>query len=168
MMVTFLGITVTRVTTAGSTPATDLIGSHRMEDYSFLMEPFILDRFDVVLRCVTGLGLTSGQVNLNLGDWIFNGNRIAIADNCGDISPPVFQQRSANNNNFPGVINLYPCGSPLSFNEEGVYSCMIRNSSGIVQTTRVGLYRNGRSESLDMYPITSLLTIFCLSTQLLQ
>jgi len=164
MMVTFLGITATRTTITNSTPATDLIASHRMEDYSFLMEPFILDRYGVVLRCVTGLGLTSSQLYLNLGDWIFNGATVATGDTCGS----VFQQRSANNNNFPGVINLYPCGSPLSFNEEGVYSCMIMNSLGIVQTTRVGLYRNGRSESLDMYPITSLLTIFHLSTQLLQ
>jgi len=92
---------------------------------------------------------------------------ISVGQPCGS----VFQVRSANYRNFPGVINLYPCGSvgrPLSPEEEGVYSCMIMNSSMMVQTTRVGLYLSGRSESLDMYLITSLLTIFHLSTQLLQ
>ena len=166
-MVTLLGITATRITVADSTPATDLISSNQLADYSFLTEPFTLDNFDVVLRCVSGLGPTGGQTNVNLGDWIFDGAAVLGADTCSNVNP-VFQQRSANNNRFPGVINLYPCGEPLSPVEEGVYSCMMMNSSMMVQTTRVGLYLSGRSESLDMYPITSLLTIFHLSTQLLQ
>ena len=78
-----------------------------------------------------------------------------------------FEVRSANKRKFPGIINLYPCG-PLLPDEEGVYSCVMMNSSMMVQTTRVGLYLSGRSESVDMYPITSLLTIFHLCTQLLQ
>ena len=161
-----LGIKATRITSADSTPATDLISTNQLPDYSYLTEPFTLDMFDVVLHCVTGLGPTGGQTNVNLGDWIFDGAAVLGADTCSNVNP-VFQQRSANNNRFPGVINLYPCGSLLP-DEEGVYSCMMMNSSMMVQTTRVGLYLSGRSESLDMYPITSLLTIFHLSTQLLQ
>ena len=158
-----LGITTTRITIAGSTPATDLISSNQLPDYSFLTEPFTLDMFNVLLRCVSGLGPTGGYNNAVLGDWYFGGNQIPVTQPCGS----VFQARSGNPNNFPGVLNLYPCGSS-SPDEEGVYSCMMMNSSMMVQTTRVGLYLNGRSESLDMYPITSLLTIFHLSTQLLQ
>ena len=158
-----LGITATRITIADSTPADDLISSSQLPDYSFLMEPFILDRFDVLLRCATGLGPTGGQAITALGRWHFDGNQILVTHPCDS----VFQVRSANSRNFPGVVNLYPCGS-LSPDEEGVYSCMMMNSSMMVQTTRVGLYLNGRSESIDMYPITSLLTIIHLSTQLLQ
>jgi len=158
----YAGITATRITTSGSTPVTDLISANQIDDYSFLTEPFTLDRFDVVLRCLTGLG-PSGTNNAALGGWYFNGAQIAVAQPCGS----VFQVRSGNPNNFPGLINLYPCGS-LSPDEEGVYSCMMMNSSMMVQTTRVGLYLNGRSKSVDMYPITSLLTIFHLCTQLLQ
>ena len=158
-----LGITATRVSTTDSTPATDLISSNQLPDYSFLTEPFTLNIFDVVLHCVTGLGPTGGNNNAVLGDWYFGGNQIPVTQPCGS----VFQVRSGNPNNFPGLINLYPCGS-LSPDEEGVYSCMMMNSSMMVQTTRVGLYLSGRSESLDMYPITSLLTIFNLSVQLLQ
>ena len=151
------------LTTADSTPATDLISNNQLPDYSFLTEPFTLDNFGVLLRCVSGLGPTFSQSNLDLGDWIYNGATVSVGDTCGS----VFQQRSANSRRFPGVFNLYPCGS-LSPDEEGVYSCMMMNSSMIVQTTRVGLYLSGRSESLDMYLITSLLTVFHLSTQLLQ
>ena len=125
------------------------------------MEPLTLDYFGVVFRCISGLG-PGTDANTVLGGWHFGGNKIHIAQQCGS----VFQVRSANSRNFPAVINLYPCGS-LSPDEEGVYSCMMMNSSMMVQTTRVGLYLSGRSESRDMYPITSLLTIFHLSTQLL-
>ena len=117
----------------------------------------------MLLRCASGMGQSPTQGSLDLGGWFFNGNQLASGDTCGT----VFQNRAANGRNFPRVINLYPCG-PLSADEEGVYSCMIMNSSMMVQTTRVGLYLSGRSKSLDMHPITSLLTIFHLSTQLLQ
>ena len=70
--------------------------------------------------------------------------------------------------NFVGVVSLWHCQPTLSPAAEGVYACVILNSSMMNQTRRVGVYFSGRSESLDMYPITSLLTIFHFSTQLLQ
>ena len=146
----YAGITATRIPTSGSTPATDLISANQIDDYSFLTEPFTLDNFDVMLRCLTGLGPSGGANNAALGGWYFGGAQIAVAQPCGS----VFQVRSGNPNNFPGLINLYPCG-PLSPDEEGVYSCRMMNSSMMVQTTRVGLYLSGRSELLDMYPIIS-------------
>ena len=78
-----------------------------------------------------------------------------------------FLVRGASGRRYPGVINLYLCGT-FTTTEEGVYSCIMMNSSMMEQTMRVGVYFSGRSESLDMYPITSLLPIFHLSTQLLQ
>ena len=80
---------------------------------------------------------------------------------------PIVEVRGANGRRYPGVINLYLCGT-FTATEEGVYSCIMMNSSMMEQTMRVGVYFSGRSESLNMYPITSLLTIFLLSTQLLQ
>ena len=159
------------MTTSGpahSSPATDVVSANQLADYSYITAPLQTDTLPtdtngVALRCATGLGPIGSQNNNDLGYWYFGGDIIPVAQPCGS----VFQVRQAGFRPYPGVINLYPCGS-LSPDEEGVYSCMMMNSSMMVQTTRVGLYLSGRSESLDMYPIISLLTIFHLSTQLLQ
>ena len=147
-----------------SSPSTDLITANQLTDYQFITEPLQTDTSGVALRCASGLGPPASDRSLSLGGWYFGVSKINWGIRC---SRPRFEVRSANRNHFPGVINLYPCG-PLSADEEGVYSCMMMNSSMMVQTTRVGLYRSGRSESVDVYPITSLLTIFHLCTQLLQ
>ena len=119
-----------------------------------------------ILRCATGLGPYGYDGNIVLGGWYFNGAQLFVPS--GEVCPgPVFEQRGASGRTYPGVINLYLCGT-LTTTEEGVYSCTMTNSSLMVQTMRVGVYFSGRSESLDTYPITSLLTIFHFSTQLLQ
>ena len=162
-----LGISVT-TTGPDLNPGTDVVVKNQLVDYSYLTEDnFTLDNAGVVLRCASGLGPGSSS-SLTLGGWYFDGNQIATTTRCSSSS--VFDQRAANGRLYPGIINLYPCdkGDPLSAYEEGVYSCMMMNSSMMVQTTRVGLYLSRRSESLDMYPIASLLTIFHLCTQLLQ
>ena len=159
------------MTTSGPThsnPSTDLVSANQLADYSYITAPmqtdtFLTDTNGVALRCATGQGPTGSQNNNDLGDWYFDGAIIPVAQPCGS----VFQVRQAGFRGNPGVINLYPCG-PLSHDKEGVYSCTMTNSSMMEQTTRVGLYLSGRSESLDMYLITSLLTIFHLYTQLLQ
>ena len=162
-----LGLSVT-TTGPDLTPGTDVVGDNQLADYSYLTEDnFTLDNVGVVLRCASGLGPGSSS-SLTLGGWYFDGNQIASNTRCSPSS--VFDQRAANGRLYPGIINLYPCDKDdqLSADEEGVYSCMMMNSSMMVQTTRVGLYLSGRSKSVDMYPITSLLTIFHLCTQLLQ
>ena len=151
-----------------TTYSTDLVNDNQLVDYSYISassddDTFETDTNGVALRCATGQGPTGGQTNNDLGDWYFGEAVIPVDQPCGS----EFQVRQSGFRPYPGVINLYPCG-PLSPDEEGVYSCMMINSSMMVQTTRVGLYLSGRSELLDMYPITSLLTIFHLSTQLLQ
>ena len=120
----------------------------------------------MILRCATGLGPSGRDSNLVLGGWYFNEAQEHIPVGYGCIGP-VFEVRSANVRRYPGVINLYLCGT-FTTTEEGVYSCIMMNSSMMNQTVRVGVYFSGRSESLDMYPITSFFTIFHLSTQLLQ
>ena len=157
-----LGISITRA----SDISTDLVSSYQTTDYSFVTQPFTLDNFNAILRCASGLGPSGSDINIQLGGWYFNGVQVPVPVRTG-CSGPVFEMRAANNKNYPGVINLYFCGT-FTATEEGVYSCIMMNSSMMNQTMRVGVYFSGRSESLNMYPITSLLTIFYLSTQLLQ
>ena len=142
-----------------SNPATDVVTANQLADYQFITAPLQTDQNGVALRCATGLGPPGISSNLALGGWYFSGMQIFVGSSCSGESNSVFQVRSANRRNFPGIINLYPCG-PLSVDEEGIYSCMIMNSSMMVQTARVGLYLRGRSELLNMYPITSLSIIF--------
>jgi len=122
-----------------------------------------------ILRCATGLGPSGSDSNIALGGWYFNGAQLFVPS--GGVAcfsgGEIFLVQGANSRRYPGVINLYQCGTFTS-TEEGVYSCIMMNSSMMNQTMRVGIYLNGRSESLDVYHITSLLTIFHLSTQLLQ
>jgi len=154
------------VTTSGpshSSPANDLVSANQLVDYTYITAPLQTDTNGVVLRCATGQGPIGTQDNNDLGDWYFGRAVIPATSPCSS----VFRVRQANRRNYPGVINLYPCG-PLSPDEEGIYSCMILNSSMMIQTTRVGLYLSGRSESLDIYPITSFVNHLHLSTQLLQ
>ena len=145
----------------------DAIIANQLTDYEFIRAPLQTDFNGVVLRCASGLGPTGSDNNLVLGGWYFGRTQIPVRIPLCNGMATEFEMRSANRRNFPGIINLYACG-PLSADEEGVYSCMMMNSSMMVQTTRVGLYLSGRSESVDVYPITSLLTIFHLCTQLLQ
>ena len=161
-LLTLLGVAV--VSNIGGSAENDLVAANQLDDYSvFTNNDFVPDPYEPFIRCASGLGPGS-DVNTILGGWHFNGAQIPVRISCGS---PVIEVRGANTRIYPGVINLYLCGT-FSPGEEGVYSCMMMNSSMMVQTTRVGLYLSGRSESLDMYPITSLLTIFHLSTQLLQ
>ena len=149
--------------TGASDISTDLVSSNQITDYSFVTQPFILDRFNVILRCATGLGPSDDNGNIALGGWYFNGIQIHRRVDTNLCNNVVFEVRGAGGRNYPGVINLYLCGT-FTTTEEGVYSCIMMNSSMMNQTMRVGVYLSGRSESLDMYPITSLLTIFHLST----
>ena len=158
-----LGIAIT----GASDISTDLVYSNQITDYSFVTQPFTLDPFMTFLRCATGLGPSGSDRNTVLGGWYFNGVQLFVPTGGSGCDGPVVEVRGANGRRYPGVINLYLCGT-FTATEEGVYSCIMLNSSMMEQTMRVGVYFNGRSESLDMYPITSLLTIFHLSTQLLQ
>ena len=161
MYIHVLEIAMARVASNGG-PSVDLVSSNQITDYSFIFQPFTLDPFNAILRCASGLGPTGRDLNTALGGWYFNGTQVDVPTGsvCAD---PVFEVRPAPVWRFPGVINLYLCGT-FTTTEEGVYSCIMMNSSMMNQTMRVGVYFSGRSESLDMYPITSLLTSFHLST----
>jgi len=141
-----VGVSVTTSGPNHSNPSTDLLSANQLADYAYITTPFETDRHGVLLRCATGVGPTSGYNNNVLGAWYFGRYQIPEAL-CS------FRQygfHTFTSVYYPGIINLYLCG-PLSPDEEGVYSCMMMNSSMMNQTTRVGLYLSGRSESLDMH-----------------
>ena len=159
-----VGIAIAMTGNMTGNPGEDLFAVNQLTDYSYITQPFTLDVHMAILRCASGLG-PDGDTNLVLGGWYFDGIEIPSGTTCDSSS--VFQIRTAGIRNYPGVINLYLCGT-FTTTEEGVYSCIMMNSSMMNQTIRVGVYFSGRSKSLDVYPITSLLTIFHLSIQLLQ
>ena len=162
-----LGVVVTRVVQDSGGPGEDLNSTNLITDYSVVRHPFTLDSNNAIFRCATGVGPSASNPNTVLGGWYLNGGRLLVPSGDSVCDFYDLEVRGAPVRRFPGVINLLLC-EEFTTTEEGVYSCIMMNSSMMNQTMRVGVYFSGRSESLDMYLITSLLTIFHLSTQLLQ
>ena len=133
--------------TAASDISTDLVSSNQITDYSFVIQPFTLDSFNAIFRCISGLGPSNDDGNIVLGGWYFNGIALPVLQDC---TGPVLEQRGASRINYPGIINLYLCGT-LTTTEEGVYTCVIMNSSMMNQNLSVGMYLSGRSKLLNMF-----------------
>ena len=123
----------------------DIVTGNLLTDYSFITGT---DN-GLVARCVSGLGPTGTDDNTDLGIWYFNGARLPYGL-CEDPVANVIQSRIATLMNFIGVINLWQCEPTLNITAEGVYTCIIMDSSMMNQTTRLGVYFSGRSESLDI------------------
>ena len=124
-----------------TTGLNDVVSGNMVDDYSAIS---VTDTSPGILfHCVTGLG-PSGNSNQELGQVSFNGTQISY----GLCDGPMVQPRGANIANFIGVINVELCSTTFTVNEEGVYTCTIRNSSMMDQTVRVGVYLPVRSESL--------------------
>ena len=120
-----------------------IVARNILSDYSYINIPE--DNNKLIARCLTGLGPAGNNNNSVLSGWYFNGSKIYYnaKDDCGD--PPI-QQRSRKND--AGVVNLRRCGT-FSTSEEGIYSCVMLNSSMVNQTMRLGVYFSIRSESND-------------------
>ena len=97
----------------------------------------------MLARCLTGLGPSNNDDNNALGGWYFNGTRIVN----GECTDSVIQPNGATIINFVGIINLFQCRTFTSI-AEGVYTCVMMNSSMLNQSVRLGLYLSGRSESV--------------------
>jgi len=141
----FSGIVVTRVEPTGG-PTVDLVSSNIMSDYSFVRQPFTLDASNATFRCASGLGPSGFDFNTEVGRWHFaNGSQLLVPPGdevCGFYH---LELRGAPTRRIPGVINVLLCDS-LTPDTEGVYSCIMMNSSMMNQTMRVGVYFSGRSE----------------------
>ena len=100
-----------------------------------------------IAHCVTGLGPNGTDDNAALGSCYFNGTRIPFVG-CGDSSSAIVQPRIARN--IVGVINIVECRE-ITTDVEGIYTCVIMNSSMIHESIRFGVYFDGRSELLDKH-----------------
>ena len=110
-------------------------------------------------RCVTGLG-PGGDDNGVLGGWYFNGHMIRNSGEQASCLSDVIQVRPGAKT--AGVSNIHQCKA-FSTSVEGIYTCTMMNSSMMNQSVRLGIYLNGRSESLDLY-ISSLIHLSSLYT----
>ncbi|XP_065905772.1 receptor-type tyrosine-protein phosphatase F-like isoform X3 [Dysidea avara] len=143
--------------TGASDISTDLVSSNQITDYSFITQPFKLDEHLAILRCASGLGPSGNERPVSLGGWYFGGIQLHIPT--GRIcNGPIFEVRGANARRYPGVINLYLCGT-FTTTEEGVYSCIMMNSSMMKQTMRVGVYFSGRTAPMIDPPSSSTVTV---------
>ena len=100
----------------------------------------------LLARCLTGLGPdgTSARANEVLGGWYFKGTKIPNGPQCPQAGAIIQPIPGAN---VAGLIALYQCRQ-FTTATEGVYTCTIRNSLMMDQSVRLGIYLNGRSESL--------------------
>jgi len=102
----------------------------------------------LLARCLSGLGPTGTDDNTALGIWYFNGAQLSYGQ-CETPIVDLIQSRAVDISDFIGGVNLWQCG-PFTTTEEGVYTCVIMNSSMINQVMRLGVYFRGRSESFDL------------------
>jgi len=128
----------------------NVVTGNLLTDYSDIRDPGMA----LVARCVSGLGPTSSDNNTALGLWYFNGAPLPYGL-CEVPSATPIQSRIAGVMNFVGVVNLWQCVPSLTPATEGVYTCVILDSTMMNQTTRLGIYFGGRSESLDCTCIPS-------------
>ena len=134
-----LGIATTAVLIGNS----HIVTGNLLVDYSFITGT----SNGLIARCVSGLGPTGTDDNTNLGIWHFNGTQLPYGL-CHSPIVHLIQSRIAGLRNFIGVINLWHCRVPFDITAEGIYTCVIMDSSMMNQTRRLGVYFSGRSESL--------------------
>ena len=139
-----------------------IVSANALIDYSYVNARVSVTSATQIARCVTGLGPSAPDDNSAVGGVYFNGNRIPNVA-CSDSSSPMIIQQPAGLNNL-GVININQCPT-FTTAIEGIYTCIMINSSMMNELITFGVYFTGRSELLY---ISHPLTISHLFTQLLQ
>ena len=140
-----VGIALTKVTVSDGSVDNAIVSANAITDYSYVNERS--DNNGQITRCVTGLGPSGTNDNTALGGIYFNGNR--IPNRCGGSSLPIvrLQPGPLNNAVGVGVINSDQCRA-FSTAAEGIYTCIMMNSSMMSESIRFGVYFTGRSKSL--------------------
>ena len=119
-----------------------VVSANAINDYSY-----VNNRSDTpgqLTRCATGLGPSGTDDNTAIGGIYFNGNRIPNVG-CGDSSSPIVRMLSGYLNSWVGVINTVQCRE-FSTAVEGIYTCIMMNSSMMSESIRFGVYFTGRSK----------------------
>ena len=121
-----------------------IVSANAVPDYSYVNDR---NENNVQLtRCVTGLGPSDHDDNSALGGVYFNGNRLPDVE-CGDSPSPIVQLQIAQLKNWVGVMQTVQCRT-FSTAVEGIYTCIMMNSSMMNESIRFGVYFTGRSKSL--------------------
>ena len=139
-----------------------IVSANAISDYSYVNDRS--DNNGQLTRCATGLGPSGNDPNSATGGLYFNGSRVPDVG-CSDSSSPIVRLQSAGLKNVVGVINMFQC-TAFSTAAEGIYTCIMMNSSMMSESIRFGMYFTRKSKSL-VYTFHQL-SIFHLSTQLLQ
>ena len=147
MHVIFLGISLTGgdVGTTVMGDGTSLVeASNVLDDYSYI---YLNDNEtgSILFRCSVGLGPIGNESNNEIGSIYYN-NMPLTESMCSGL---VRAEGAINIDRFPGIYHARYCGQ-LSTSTEGIYTCMLRNSSMMNQSIRVGVYFSARSKSFDV------------------
>ena len=160
----YRGVFTVGIALIGVTDNNDIVSANALTDYSYVNARDSVTSGTQIARCVTGLGPSAPDDNSVVGGVYFNGNRITNVA-CSDSSSPIIrEQPSGNLDNNLGVINIVQC-TTLTTAVEGIYTCIMMNSSMMNESIRFGVYFTARCESLY---ISHPLIISHLFTQLLQ
>ena len=119
-----------------------IVSAHSISNYSYVNARDKVNQGIQIARCVTGLGPNSTESNAALGRCYFNESNLSFVQ-C-DQSSAIVQPRPANN--WTGVINIQQC-TELTTDVEGIYTCIIMNSSMIYESIKFGVYFIGRGKS---------------------
>ena len=130
-----------------------IVSANAVTDYSYVNDRS--NNNGQLTRCVTGLGPSGTEYNSAIGGVYFNGNRIPNV-RCGDSLLPIVRLQPGPLNNAVGVgiINTVQCRT-FSTAAEGIYTCIMMNSSMMNESIRFGVYFTGRSKSLTYLYIPS-------------
>ena len=139
-----------------------IVSANAISDYSYVNNRS--NNNGQLTRCVTGLRPNDTDPNSAIGGVYFNGNKIPNVG-CSDSSSPIVIMQSGHLPNVVGVIQTVQCRE-FSTDVEGIYTCIMMNSSMMSESIRFGVYFTGRSKSLIR--TFHHIFIFHLSTQLLQ
>jgi len=63
----------------------------------------------------------------------------------GECDGPRIQQRGATVSEYVGAINVFLCRD-FTIDDEGIYTCTMRNSSNVKESAKVGVYFPTRSK----------------------
>ena len=136
-----VGIALIGVMPSGSNA---IVSANAIGDYSYVNARVGISQGVQIARCVTGLGPISTDNNDAVGGMDFKGNRLQIG-RCTDSFSAIIQPQPAGNLNNLAVINIQQCREFTS-TVEGIYTCVMINSSMMEQSIRFGVYFSGRSE----------------------